>query len=263
MAQTSPEISDRQTVATATAPQTGAADDPLSKLYKMSTTAGVGSTDYVAINGTAIAAIIIGFLSLVVFLNNALLFIPLVGIICAVLALRQIGESNGTQTGHALAIVGLVLSLGIGGWVGAAELTEGRRTRADRNEIKAIIAQLGEDVKVGGLMKLDAAYAMTGARFREKVDKKLFIERMTSAQTSPVFGKLLKLESNDLIVFQKETDGTETGVAGGLFRFDKTNEPLRQTMVFRKSGGKWELDGMPDLFPPPPPGGPMGPPSPQ
>jgi hypothetical protein len=248
MPQTTPEISDRPTVVTASPAQSGAADDPLLRLHKMSTTAGVGSTDYVAINGTAIAAIVVGFASLLVFVNHTLLFIPLVGIICAILALRQIRDSNGTQAGGGLAIVGLLMSLGIGGWVGAAELTESSRTRADRNEIKSLIAQLGEDIKSGAF---DAAYEKTGPGFKQKVSKTQFVERMTGARSNPVFGTLQRIESNDLVVFQKASDGTETGVAAALFRFDKTNEPFRQTMNYRKSDGQWQLDAMPDLFPPP------------
>lgn len=246
------------------------------RLHKMSTTAGVGSTDYVAINGAAIAAMSLGLGSLLVFVNATLLFIPLIGVICAIIAIRQISQSNGTQAGTSLAVIGLLLSLGIGGWVGAGELTEGSRTRGDRAAIKVLIEQMGEDVKAG---EIDAAYEKTGPGFKEKVTKERFVERMTGARSNPVLGTLLRVESNDLVVFQKEVDGSITAVAAGLFMFDKTNEPFRQTMTYRKTDGSWQLEAMPDLFPATPPGGapgqppgdggpmpggggPMGPPSP-
>ena len=57
MPQTTPEISDPRAVATTSNASSDPSIDPLLKLHKMSTTAGVGSTDYVAVNGTSIVAI--------------------------------------------------------------------------------------------------------------------------------------------------------------------------------------------------------------
>src|SRR5439155_24799091 len=85
-------------------------DDPLSHLHKMSTTAGLGSGEYVAINGTAIFALILGIVSaLTLFEELVLLVVPLVGVVAAIVALRQISRSGGTQTGKGLATAGLVL----------------------------------------------------------------------------------------------------------------------------------------------------------
>src|SRR3954471_19886402 len=89
--------------------------DPLAGLHKMSTTAGVTNLDYVAVNQTAIAAVLLGLLSAVSFFGHLLLVIPIVGVIFAVVALRQIGNSNGTQTGRGLALLALLLCLGLGG----------------------------------------------------------------------------------------------------------------------------------------------------
>src|SRR3954452_11695166 len=85
--------------------------DPLSSLYKMSRTAGLGTTEYVAINGAAVTAAILGLASALAIMADVLLVIPLVGIIFAIVALRQISHSSGTQGGRALAWAGLVLSL--------------------------------------------------------------------------------------------------------------------------------------------------------
>src|SRR5215212_974195 len=90
--------------------------DPLASLHKMSTTAGLGSTDYVEVNGTAIAALVLGLISAVTLFNEPLLLVvPAAGIVTAIFAFRQIARSNGTQTGSALAVGAILLSLGFGG----------------------------------------------------------------------------------------------------------------------------------------------------
>ena len=83
--------------AAATTDRAAGGEDHLSRLHKMSTTAGVTNLDYVAVNHTAIAAVLLGLLSALSFFGFLLLVIPIVGVVFAVIALRQIGESNGTQ----------------------------------------------------------------------------------------------------------------------------------------------------------------------
>src|SRR6478736_4490875 len=91
--------------------------DPLASLHKMSTTAGLGSGDYVAINPVAIFAIIMGVASaLALFEETILLLLPAAAIVGAIIALRQIGKSSGTQTGRGLAIAAIVLALIFGGY---------------------------------------------------------------------------------------------------------------------------------------------------
>src|SRR5436309_1709781 len=87
--------------------------DPLASLHKMSTTAGLGSEDYVAINAVSIATLLLGLASGLALPFTVLLILPLAGIVCGVLALRQIHGSNGTQSGRAFAIIGLLFSLGM------------------------------------------------------------------------------------------------------------------------------------------------------
>src|SRR4051812_11954856 len=93
-------------------PTQQADDDPLSHLHKMSTTAGLGSGEYVAVNGMAVVAIILGLASSLSLLDTAFLVsVPPLTIVLAILALWQISDSNGTQTGRGLAIGGLLLAL--------------------------------------------------------------------------------------------------------------------------------------------------------
>src|SRR5215213_1889000 len=77
------------------------APDALARLHKMSTTAGITSQEYVAINIPAIIALVLGLASVVALLNvsGVLLVIPLAAIVTAFAALSQIRASNGTQTG--------------------------------------------------------------------------------------------------------------------------------------------------------------------
>jgi hypothetical protein len=56
----------------------------------MSTTAGLGTQEYVAINPVAVWATIFGLGSLLCLVDNIFLVIPLAAIVCAFIALRQI-----------------------------------------------------------------------------------------------------------------------------------------------------------------------------
>src|SRR5438552_7332043 len=104
-------------------------DDPLAHLHKMSTTAGLGTTEYVAINPLAVATIFLGLASALALLDNTLLAIPVLALIGAIASLRQIIRSGGTQSGRGLAILGLLLALGFSGVVMARSIVQQVRTR--------------------------------------------------------------------------------------------------------------------------------------
>src|ERR1700677_2549038 len=93
-----------------TSQSASAETDALAHLHRMSTTAGLGSQEYVAINVTSIIAVLFGVASLLAVASPVLLVFPVVGVILSVAAIRQINHSNGTQTGKGLAILGLLLS---------------------------------------------------------------------------------------------------------------------------------------------------------
>ena len=102
--------------------------DPLERLHKMSRTAGVGTQDYVAVNSVSVAAMMLGIASALALLDRTLLIVPLAGVICAIVALRQIVHSGGTQTGRSLAWIGLVLCLLFAGGQIARQIIGGVRT---------------------------------------------------------------------------------------------------------------------------------------
>jgi hypothetical protein len=121
-----------------------AGDDPLAHLHKMSTTAGLGTTDYVAVNGMSIVALILGVASSLSLFANELLVIPIVAVVLAIVAFFQIRDSNGTQTGKGLAAVGLVCALAFVGLVGGRLMFQIIGNRSDEQAIDQLIAQLDQ-----------------------------------------------------------------------------------------------------------------------
>src|SRR3954451_14166890 len=122
------------------------APDPIAKLHKMSTTAGVGSQEYVAINNAAIVSAILGLCTALAFLGVPFLIVGAAGIVFGIIALVQIRHSNGTQGGTALAILGILLSLAMAGSVAATSIVEWNHQREDKVQIEGLITQLGQFV---------------------------------------------------------------------------------------------------------------------
>jgi hypothetical protein len=226
----------------------GEAPDALAGLYHMSNTAGAGTQDYVAINPVAIWAVVFGVASALVVLSNVLLAIPLVGAACGVVALLQIRSSNGTQTGRALAAIGLFLSLALGGGkLGYLALTS-FRTSADENRIGELMHQLGQQVIDG---KYDTAYETFTDEFRQRVSRSEFEQGFKAFNNVPGLGQLRDVEWNHQVIGMEEkpdTDQTEA-YAMGLFSYQNGQEPRRVVMQYRKSGGVWRPDAIESIFP--------------
>ncbi len=244
MADVTPEVS--------TSPDTGgtnaAENDPFLRLHKMSTTAGLGSGDYVAINGSAIAALLLGIASALVLFNSyLLLLLPLAGIVCGVLAFRQITSSNGTQTGRILAGIGLLLSIGFGGFFIGKEAIETTTNKHDEREVVAVIEQFGDLIKND---KYAEAYNLLDDRFKDRLPESVFTERWKANSASPIVGHIAGMTWNGHLGF--ETDAvSDQRVASGiiLISFDKLTAKDRQSMLFRKANGKWQIDQIPQVFP--------------
>src|SRR5438034_7029155 len=127
-----------------------AGDDPLAHLHKMSTTAGLGSTEYVAISPTAIGALVSGlacFFLLFDLDQPILLVIPLTALVTGFVAFRQIARSNGTQTGRSLAALGMLLGVVFIGLFVVRVTTTMLQARRDQAGIEATIHELGEHLK--------------------------------------------------------------------------------------------------------------------
>jgi hypothetical protein len=222
-------------------------DEPLAHLHKMSTTAGLGSGEYVAVNGAAVFALLLGLASMLALLEEVLLVIPLTAIVVGIIAWRQINQSNGTQTGKGLVAIAMLFALGFGGFVVAKETTRGLRTRDDRAAIRRTITEFGEKIKANDMT---GAYNMFSDNFRQAVTPELFNERLGYARESELFGKLKGTEWNGLAGFQNDP------ATGQRFAFTKLKMNLDKTVIdveatLRKSGDEWEFQTMPTFFPPP------------
>src|SRR5688572_24146486 len=223
-------------------------DDPLAHLHKMSTTAGLGSGDYVAVNGTAVFAAICGLASPLALMHEVFLVLPLLSVISAIVAWRQINMSNNTQTGKGLAVLAIVLSLGFGGFVFARQIAQTVRTRDDRSAVGKRVAELADHVKAGNL---DAANAMFTERFKAQYPRERFDTEMKALRENAVFGKLTGASWNGLVDFQTdEATGTQYAVTGVNFEFEK-GRGFRENPVFRKVDGQWQIESLPQIFPPP------------
>jgi hypothetical protein len=220
--------------------------DPLTHLHKMSTTAGLGSTDYVAINAPSVLAVILGLASALAVVDRILLIVPVAGVICAIVALYQIRKSAGTQTGTGLAIIGLLLSFGFVAYVGYAAVANARQERADKTSIEGMLQQLTGHIKNG---EFDKAYALFSPRFQERVPQQQFSDIMKYVQNG-TFGKLESISTNGRYDFNSDpTTGIRLGQAILFMKLDKNPDPSRQEAVFRLVGGQWKIENIPGIFP--------------
>jgi hypothetical protein len=225
----------------------GGETDPFSHLHKMSTTAGLGSGDYVAINGTAIAAILLGVGSALVLFNNLVfLLIPVIGIVAAIVAFRQISESNGTQTGREVAVIGLLLSLGFGGYYTGATVYGNFRNRAAEDQIVSNVHHLGELLKSADYPD---AYAMFDDRFRSRVPLAQFEGSWKQMAASPFVGQVQSIDWNHLLEFDTDPVDNSKLATGMMLLKAKPTEKLRISMAFRNDGTGWLIDQIPQMFP--------------
>jgi hypothetical protein len=226
-----------------------AAPDPLAKLHHMSTTAGLGTTEYVAISPMAVASILLGLASSLCLLDNILLVIPIAAIICSLIAFRQIRNSNGTQTGKGLVTLGLLLAIGFAGFIGSSAATAAMRTRADREAIGALVDDLGKRLKSGDY---EGAYTLFSPRFQDRVKRQAFVERWIYFRDKSV-GNVSNIEWNKQAAFEYDrATGVPMAYSIVIMTFPKLAEPSRQEVVFAKNDqGKWEFENMPSIFPPP------------
>ena len=223
--------------------------DPLASLHKMSTTAGITSQEYVAINIPSVLALLVGLASVLATLSPVLLLVPVVGVVVGVVALSQIRASNGTQTGRGFAWLGILLSLGIGTFVLVGAMIEHGRTAADRREIVRQIEELGRLVAA---RDYDKAYSMFGDRFRTRVNRTTFDAVWDQHHAVPELGKITGMEWNRTsIYFEDElSSGTRVATAYAWVNFEKpSKERARHPLQFRKAGGAWVIDDAPQIFP--------------
>ena len=217
------------------------ADEPLAHLFKMSTTSA-GGQDYVAINPTAIAALILGVASVLALVNEVLLIVPLAGVICAVIALLQIRRSNGTQSGTSFAIIGLFLALLIGGARAAQQVIESTHNSKDTQTIVGLIDKFGQDIHTNRYR--EAYEDLTTQAFREEVDYNTFNTTLENLQATTGQIQSCKWNQEQPQFEEVGTTGVRGAYAMGLMKFSKFKDPGRPVFSFSDREGTWKIDGL-------------------
>lgn len=227
-------------------------DDPLASLHRMSTTAGVASQEYVAINHTAIATLLLGLASISVVMANLLLVLPVVALVCGIIALRQIGNSNGTQTGKLLALLGMSLALVMSGVAIVPQLRVHAALKAEEGRIIAAVDEFGRALVA---KDYDRAATMVDPDFFTKkgLTKEAFAARWKSLLNNEFYGDLTSATSNGRVGLEGDTAEGRSGGTLLILRFNKTDTPLRSATSLKKGDdGQWRIDDIPELFPTPP-----------
>src|SRR4030095_16599748 len=121
-------------------------DDPIAGLHKMSTTAGVGTADYVAINTMSVVAAVLGLLTLLALAHWLFMFMGVSAIVWGLIALSQIKDSNGTQGGAMTAWAGILMAVLFAGVAVAMEYRARAALAPERQRVNALIDQIGKRV---------------------------------------------------------------------------------------------------------------------
>lgn len=224
----------------------GSADDALHNLYRMSRTAGLGSGDYVAINTTSIVALSLGCAAVLSLLYPIMLVVAAAGVVCGILALVQIRNSNGTQSGRSFAAIGILLGLALGGIAAGRMFMSDMEKRRDEQAIDALIGQLNQRIVARDYA--GAYKELFTEDFKRFFTEQAFAERWESFR--PVYGEVKKIDWGRRSEIQVVAGTKEKrGVASSTVQFDKFEEPARQPMNFvRKEDGNWLIDGIGQLF---------------
>jgi hypothetical protein len=227
--------------------QTQPGSDPLASLHKMSRTAGLGSTDYVEVNPTAVAALLLGLASAGAVIFTILLVIPIVTLIVAVVAIRQIRRSAGTQTGTAVALIGMILALACVGFIGGREVIKTQRIKAESAQIMALMEALGSDLSKADY---ESAWGKFGERFQQRVKKEEFISRWQLVQNHPMYGQVKSMKSNGIVDVRLDSE-TETWYGVGVILIDLANgNNDRRQGTFRKDEQQgWVFEDVEGFFP--------------
>ena len=233
-------------------------DDPLAHLHRMSTTAGAASQEYVAINLIAVATLVLGLASSLVLLSGVLLVVPLLALICGVLALMQIRHSNGTQSGRALAVLGMLIAVAFGTFIGVRTYNEHQATMAEQAGIEQMLGAFEQK-----LTSKDYAGALPmftdGFLEKKRITAAQFAQTWAASTDSPLYGAIKSVGISRLVLAAPGETGDRAAGSMLIISFEKAPQPLRREILFKKVGGQWKIDDIPQIFPPPPPPQPTNP----
>ncbi len=240
------ELKDPTSDGSSAAAAAPAGADPLARLHHMSTTAGITTQEYVAINLPAIVTTVLGLASVVAFLHMLLLIVPAIAVVVGIIALRQIRESNGTQTGRPFALGGIVLAVLIGGGLVANAAYVRFSSKSDERVILDQVNDLAAKLKSRDYTK---AYELFNDRFKARIKFDAFEGRFKLIAEH--IGGIRSFEWNGVPAqFEVEpSSGTRMGIVICKAQFEKTTDAARWRVLFRNSGDGWMIDDLPDVFP--------------
>jgi hypothetical protein len=223
----------------------------------MSRTAGVGMQDYAAVNNLAVTAAVLGLASfLAVTLRDLklLALIPLAAVTFGLIGLIQVSRSNRTQTGGLLAIAGLTLGVGCGGYLVYSSVNTLRQMDRHRAEVRQVLEQFAA-LTVD--RKFDAAYALFSRRFQERISRDTFDTTLDRMQSGAFYGlKMTGGEAGQRVLVER--DGTTGQLrAVGLFTAqlkattDLPGAPpfFEESVNFVREPEGWRIESMPTFFP--------------
>lgn len=223
----------------------------LANLARMSTTAGVTNMDYVAVNHTAVAAILLGLASSLTFFGLILLPIAVIGLICGIVALRQINDSAGTQTGKTLAWGGILLSLALGGGAAGFDIKSRLDLRQDARDMAATIRQIGQHIRA---RQYPQAYALFDQDFQDRWPLPEFQRVLDGIQNPGALGSIDVFEWNGVAPYFPRYSSVRIGdmkvrihFSGGKMAQQGLED--RYDAALRQVGDKWLVVNLPQFFP--------------
>lgn len=216
-------------------------------LKKMSTTAGLGSGNYAAVNTLAVVAAVGNFAGLLALLTNLLLVLPVIAAICGIIAVRQIRQSNGTQTGLTLAILAIVVNLGIVGFVLGSQAYKTAQNKPDADAILVVLNDFSSRIAARDYA---GAYKLGTPQFRSRVTEARFVSTMSAFEANADTGAVASIEWNGTPMdFQTDPQSaSKMAWVGTLFKYRKNYPANRIPVGFVKADGKWGVNDIPALF---------------
>jgi hypothetical protein len=221
----------------------------LARLHRMSRTAGLGTTDYAAINVPAVITAVLGAASILALFDTIFLIIPVIGLLIGMISLRQIGKSGGTQTGYGIAGLGLSACLFFSAFTGFKLYQARIQYQTDVEALTALVRSFGDKIAAEDYPQ---AYQLLDARFRDRVSRDQF-EQFFQEKMKPYVGKMLRMESNGHFFIDVAADDPSIRMAQGICIVDLEKnpggEPFRVDVTFRYAAGEWKVFNIAAWFP--------------
>ncbi len=214
--------------------------DPLAELQKMSTTAGVASAQYVAINIASVVAMLFALASGLVFVTPLLLFVPVFGLVASFVALRQISNSAGTQSGRWLAIGAIVLCFGCASVKVGLTIYNQQRIHADEQKIGAVVEQFGNDVRDSKYAEAMRFYSPTGKAATKWTDVRDYWEAAKRAG-----GPIINMHWNGIEPSFAMSPQGDVRTATIIVIVKMGAGDQRVTMLLSQTNNDWVIDEFP------------------